>query len=352
MNILVDIGHPAHVHFFKNAISIWREHSHNVSIATRHIKIAEDLLKVYGLGFDTVSQKRTGTLGLGFELAEHTFRLLPLLQRKQIDVCVSIGGTFMVYAGMLAGAKRLVFYDTEIATASNRITYPFATRIITPDVYPDNIGSKHIKYNGFHELAYLHPNYFTPDPQVLQKYRLSKDSLFSIVRYISWEAAHDLGLKVASQESKRALIKRLEEQGRVLLVHEDPCPSEFRDLNIKIRPEDFHHLLYYASCCVTEGATTASEACLLGTPSLYINPVSRCYIDTMATYGILEKAAPGSDMLSALACLLDRFHDKSLAKAKAEEIVSSHCDVTAEIVRITEEQPLHRRSTIEKRHGK
>ncbi len=46
-----------------------------------------------------------------------------------------------------------------------------------------------------------------------------------------------------------------------------------RSVEHGLDPEDFHDLLYFASCCVTEGATTATEACVLGTPVLYANPV-------------------------------------------------------------------------------
>lgn len=332
LNILIDIGHPAHVHFFRNAITVLRQRSHKVVITTRHIPIAETLLKAYDLEYTVISRKRTSAIGLGLELVEHSAKLIPILLRNKIDVCASIGGTFMVYAGMLCGCKRLVFYDTEIATASNRITYPFASKIITPDVYPDNIGPKHVQYHGFHELAYVHPDYFTPSPAVLKKYNLSEGDSFSIARYISWEAAHDIGLNPLSLEDKNTLINMLTKRGKVLLVHEDPCPAEFAELNIKIDPQDFHHLLYYASCCVTEGATTASEACLLGTPSLYLNPVSRCYIDTMSDYGILEKAAPGEDVALKLEALLTRFPSKEISMAKSDQIVNSHCDVTDLIV--------------------
>ncbi len=39
----------------------------------------------------------------------------------------------------------------------------------------DNMGKRHIKLNSYKELAYLHPNYFTPDPSVLDELALEKD---------------------------------------------------------------------------------------------------------------------------------------------------------------------------------
>ncbi len=58
MHILVDIIHPAHVHFFKYAITLWREQGHKVSITARQKDIAIDLLDRYG--FDYIDLGRAG----------------------------------------------------------------------------------------------------------------------------------------------------------------------------------------------------------------------------------------------------------------------------------------------------
>jgi hypothetical protein len=46
--ILVDIGHPAHVHLFRNAIKIWQAHGHDVTITSREKDITGTLLSAYG----------------------------------------------------------------------------------------------------------------------------------------------------------------------------------------------------------------------------------------------------------------------------------------------------------------
>ena len=188
MNILVDIGHPAHVHFFKNAIRIWRAHGHAVVVTTRRIPMAMHLMDVCGIEYAVVSKKRRGVVGLAIELCEHSLRLYPRLRRAKIDVCVSIGGTFMVHAAALAGCRRIVFYDTDTASTANAITYPFATMVVTPEAYPPTIGRKQVRYRGLHELAYLHPNYFSASPLCLRKYGLSEDKPYSVIRLCSWEA--------------------------------------------------------------------------------------------------------------------------------------------------------------------
>ncbi len=330
MNILIDLGHPGHVHFFRHAAGILAAQGHNVSFATRDIPIVRALLAAYGLSADVVSRQRSGIPGLALELAEHSLRLYPLLRRRRIDVCAGIGGTFMVAAARLAGCRAVVFSDTETAPMENRIAYPLATRIFTPAVYPDDLGPKHTRYKGFHELAYLHPQRFTPRPEILGKYGLSPDEPYSIVRYIAWKASHDIGIKPASEQEKVALIEALATRGRVVLIPEGDISRRFRSLCLDIAPEDFHDLLAHAARCVSEGATTATEAAILGVPCLYINPIRPRNMEAVAAYGGLRLAAPGGDLPGALRAMLDAPPDGD----RAARLVADHCDVTALLVEV------------------
>jgi len=337
MRIAIDIGHPAHVHFFKNAIGVLQERGHEVTIVARGIPVALRLLDSLGLQYRIASRKRKGAMGLGVELAEHFCRLLPVMIGRRIDVCASIGGTFMVHAAVLARCKRVVFSDTETAGTANRITFPFANRVVTPRFYPHDLGRKHKRYDGFHELAYLHPRYFSPSQDALSRYGLSAGEPFSIVRLSSWEAAHDVGVERLPLAKITPLIDRLGKMGRVIIIPEGETPESLRQHELEIDPLDFHDLLALASYCVTEGATTASEACILGTPAVYLNPVSPCYIDPLIQYGLLERPEEGAEPLGSLNRLIDRFSDAPERPASiAGCLISDHCDVTEVIVQTIE----------------
>ena len=217
MHVLVDIGHPAHVHFFRHAIAALHERGHTTAIATRNIPIARRLLEAYNLPYHVASQKRRGRFGLARELFEHNAHMLGHIRRKRPDVCVAIGGTFMVHATWLCRVRRLVFYDTETALTANRITYPFATSVITPAYYPLPIRGDHKTYPGLHELAYLHPNYFSAEEQVLSRYGLSAKAPYFIVRLIAWEASHDLAVKPATGVAAEKLTGSLNPREIALL---------------------------------------------------------------------------------------------------------------------------------------
>ena len=54
MRILIDIGHPAHVHYFKNFIWQMQKKGHEFMITARDKEVALNLLDKYGFGLDIV----------------------------------------------------------------------------------------------------------------------------------------------------------------------------------------------------------------------------------------------------------------------------------------------------------
>jgi uncharacterized protein len=338
MHIHVHIGHPADVHVFRHAIAAWRTHGHTVDVTTRAIPIACRLLEAFGIPHTVIGPKRAGAFGLGRELLRHIVFLAPRLRRLRIDVSVSFGGTFTVHAARLAGCRALVVYDTEIARVQNRITYPFASAIATPAVYPDDLGPRHVRFNGFKELAYLHPDVFRPDPAVPARYGLTPETPYSMVRFITWEASHDIGVRGLSAAQEAMVLDVLERSGRVWLVPEGSVPEPLRSRAQPCRPEEFHHLLAFARCVVSEGASTAAEAAVLGTPSLYLNPVGRSYIDRLAAYGLVRHIVPEDDVRTTIAGLLARAADGAACRAAAERVIADHENVSEFIVRFVEDR--------------
>jgi hypothetical protein len=329
MNILVDLGHPGHVHFFRHQIALWREHSHAVTLTSRNIPIVGKLLEAYGLAATVIGTRRRGALGLGLELVERTARLVPVLRSRRIGVAAAIGGALTAPACRLAGVPCVIFDDTDTAGLENRISHPLATVIVTPAGYPRDLGGRQVRYNGLHELAYMHPARFTPDRDVPARYGLDPDAGYAMVRFSSWEAGHDLAARTASLAEKLTLVAALEKRGKVCIVPEGDPPRELAALVPAIAPEDFHHLLALARYCVTEGATTASEACISGVPSLYLNPSRPFYIHELAQTGLLAIGTPGEELTEVLEALFSRFPNAASAREAASRFVAARIDVAA-----------------------
>jgi uncharacterized protein len=335
MHILCDISHPAHVHFFRNAIDIWKKRDHEVTIVSRDKDITLQLLDHYQYPHTCLSRARRGLMGLSRELLEHEGRLYLRSLRNTPDIFLSVAGTFMVHAAKLVNRPALVFYDTEIATLSNAITYPFATAIFTPSSYLRDIGKKHIRYNGFQELAYLHPNYFSPDPKILEEVGIQPDERFFLVRFVSWEASHDVGYTGFSIQGKRELINRLSRLGRVIISSEAKLPAEFESYKLTISPTKIHHLLSYSTLFIGESATMATESAILGKPFIYVSPVRLGTIEEgEKKYGMGYRVDP-SEEDKAINLAEELAQRPGLAvewQAKRQKMLEDKIDVTSWMV--------------------
>lgn len=330
MNILVDLGHPGHVHFFRHPAAIWRARGHRVLYTARDMPIVARLLAAQGDTARVIGRRRPGAAGLAWELAVRTLALAPLLAREKVDVCAAIGGALTAPAARLAGRPCVVFDDTDTAGLENRVSHPLASVIATPQGYPRDLGPRQVRYKGLHELSYMHPARFAPDASVPARYGFAPGEWYAVVRFSSWEAGHDLKATTASLETRQALVGLLQGRGRVLVVPEGNPPGALRALAPAIAPEDFHHLLAFAGHVVTEGATTASEACILGVPALYMNPSRPFYIFELARAGLLDAGMPATDDLPALlAAQLSRFADPARAGELARAFTAQRIDVAA-----------------------
>jgi predicted glycosyltransferase len=351
MRILVDITHPAHVHFFRNAIDIWREHDHEVLMTSREKDITTQLLDEYGYKHSCLSTARRGALGLALELIEHEVKLLRLGRRFQPDVLLEIGGTFIVYAARLLGAPALVFYDTEIARVSNAITYPFADAICTPSCYAGDLGRKHVRYDGYQELAYLHPNQFVPDDRVLGELGLSVEEPFTVVRFVGWTSGHDVGLRGFSPDGKKALIDRLTQFGKVVISSELPLSGEMEKYRMRLSPTKIHHLLSFSTLYIGESATMASESAVLGTPFILVSPVGRGYTDEQEKeYGLGYTISPDQEeqAIDLAVELTQRENLQDEWQAKRRRLLQDRIDVTAWMVDFVERYPQGLRESTER----
>ena len=280
MKILFDILHPAHVHFFRNCIEELRERGHETLIVARDKDLTVRLLELYSLPFSVISREASGKTGLGLELLRRNWELIRIARKEKPAVMASIGGITTSQVGFLTGTRNLIFYDTENAVLSNRISYPFATEVITPDCYKGWVpGKKHLAYAGYHELAYLHPNRFSPDADLLRKAGIDPGEPYSVVRFVSWKAMHDVKAKGFSPEDKLRLSRALEEYGKVYITSEEELPSAFEKYRLPLPPHQVHHLLAFAKLFIGESATMASESAILATPFVYLDIVGRGYTD-------------------------------------------------------------------------
>ncbi len=295
MRILIDISHPAHVHFFKNAIAELRARGHVIGIASREKDICTKLLNTLGLDHTPLSTApaKKSIMAFTSEMAVHCFRLFNLARSFRPDVMLQIAGTFIAPVGKLIRCPTIGFYDTEFAKLSNAISYPLLTNICTPNCYQGDIGPHQIRYPGYHELAYLHPDNFTPDEGVLAEYGLEKRKKYFIVRFVGFNALHDYHETGFNLAAKHRLVEALSKLGRVLITSESPLPAELSPYRSPVPIDKIHDLMAFATLLVSESSTMASESAVLGIPALFISSTGRGYTDEQeANYGLVRNFKP------------------------------------------------------------
>ncbi|ARN73027.1 DUF354 domain-containing protein [Oceanicoccus sagamiensis] len=290
MKVLFDVNHPAHVHFFKWPIKLLKEQGVDVVITSRKKDVALKLLAEMGVDSLVLSSQGSGVLGLLKELLIRNFRLYKVVKQERPDVMLSVGGTFIAHVGLLTRVPSLVFYDTENAILQNGITYPFATEVHVPECYEGSVPKKkERRYKGYHELSYLHPDYFTPDKAIAEASGVDLSRNNYLIRLVSWQASHDIGEQGWSEEVLSRVIERLSKQGKVLISTEADLPERFAQWIYDGKASDLHHVIAFCSMVVGESPTLASEAAVLGVPAIYVHDQGLGYTNEQEKkYGLVK----------------------------------------------------------------
>lgn len=272
MNVHFEVGHPAHVHLFKHAVSELNARGHETLVTAREKEVTTDLLDAYGIDYRVLSKQGETTPRLLLEWTLRELKLIRAIRQFDSDVVVSHLSPVAAQAARVTGTPSVTFTDDEVATRSlSKLTLPFTSRVCTPACFEMDFGEKHRRYDGYHELAYLHPDRYEPDPRPLREHGVAVDEPYFILRFVSWAAHHDVGETGISTEGKRELVEYLSEHGRVYITSESPLPPAFEEYRLPVPPELIHHLLFYADGYIGDSQTMAIEAGVLGTPAIRTN---------------------------------------------------------------------------------
>lgn len=285
--ILLTVQHPGHVHFFRRAYRQLLADGHEVAVVARSESVVEDLFEAYGIEYTVLGGSATTLPSLAATQLRYEAGLYRFAREFAPDVVAGIGGVAAAHVARALGVRSVVFTDTEHASLSNALAFPFADLICTPDCFRGDLGAKQYRYPGYHELAYLAPEAFTPDPTVPESVGVDPDERYVVLRTTAWNALHDVGQ--AGIDDAVDAVDRLEATGaRVLITSDADLPDELESRRATVEPHRLHDLLAYATLFVGEGATTAAESAVLGTPAVYINSLSAGTLEELEErYGLL-----------------------------------------------------------------
>ena len=274
MKVLIYLNHPAHFHLFKNVFLDLKSKEIDFQVVCKKKDVLEDLLKGSATPYINVQVKErtTSKLSMISTIIQRGLRLLKIVRKYKPDLM--IGTAFeLAHIGKLTGIPFVSVNedDAEMIPLWSKYSYPWATYILSPFVCDNGKwNQKTVNYNSYHELAYLHPDHFTPDPAIVEKYFSSK-SPYVIMRFAQLTAHHDTGISGINLEISNELVKILKPHADIYITSERPLEKELEPYRLRIDPLDMHHVMAFATLYIGDSQTMAAEAGVLGTPFIRFN---------------------------------------------------------------------------------
>ena len=275
MNILVQLSHPAHFHLYKNAIHSWQKDGHQVFVLIKTKDILETLLQNAAIPYYNILPvaHRRSRIGILWDMFVREWRMIRFCRKHHIDLLT--GSTPEVaHVATLTGRYSVNTGedDADVIAMFIRIARPFIQGYLAPTVCAMGaVEGRTTHYPSYHELAYLHPNHFTPDRAVVERYGIEVYKPYFILRFAQLTAHHDAGIRGINTAVAQRLIDILSPHGRIYITSERPLEPQFEAYRIHINPLDMHSVMAFASLYIGDSQTMAAEAGVLGVPFVRFN---------------------------------------------------------------------------------
>ena len=194
MKILIQMSHPAHFHLFKNIHCILQSHGHEVHVVIKKKDILEDLLKASGMEYTNIqpTAHRKNKLGIAYDTLMRVIRMYRYVRKHNIDLLIGCSAE-VAQVGWLTRRHRINMGedDADIIPQLIRLSAPFVEKYYAPVSCNTGIlEPRTTHYAGFHKLAYLHPDCFTPKKDVVSKY-VDTEKPYFLLRFAELKAYHD-----------------------------------------------------------------------------------------------------------------------------------------------------------------
>jgi uncharacterized protein len=243
--------------------------------------------------------------------------------------------------------------DHDVVPLYSKLSYPFASTILSPSTCTTGPWEKKtIHYKGYHELAYLHPNNFTPNIEIVKKY-VNPGSPYFIIRFAKLSAHHDKGIKGINDDVAHKLIRMLEPHGQIIITSEKKLNPDFEPYRVNINPIHMHHIMAFATIYIGDSQTMAAEAGVLGTPFIRFNDfVGRIgYLEELENkykLGFGIRPSEPSKLFSTLNYLLALKSIKTIFAEKRLEMLKEKIDVNRFMIWFIEKYPISKKMMTQK----
>lgn len=338
MKYIFELNHPKHYYQFKYVMQILKSRGHEISVLARDKDVLLNVLQeehvgytVFGKHRKTMLSKVLGTFGL-------MFKYIAIVKEQRPDVFVSKASWYGSAMAKIFHKKSVIFPDSEVVKVTNRYVVPMCTKVVTPDSFRLDYGSKHYRIKGIFEDCYLSPHVFQADEAVIEKYGLKRP--YAVVRFVGWFANHDVGKSGFNQREKEELVQAISKNMNVYISSENDLPDELEPYRLPTPASVIHDVLSFADLYIGDSQTMASEAALLGTPAIrsnsFVGPNDMSnFIMLQEKYGLLYNVAEPAEAIS-LATDMSKNSRKVEWMEKRDKYYAQVGDCNAQIVELIE----------------
>lgn len=335
MNGLFFVNTPAQAYMWRPVIQALIANGHQVEVLARANQYTCELLAEFGIAHRRVAS-----------VDRRAFKYLEILPRI-LRGCVT--GTYLhadrvVGVGMepaLVGAvlrrPSVCFTDSEPMGVQNEVMRRFGTCVVTPACFLEDLGPRHVRVRGYKELAYLHPNHFTPDESVLRELGMEAGQPYAVVRFGALRAGHDLRRRGFSSAQRRILVDRLGQHMTVFVSSEGAPDGAFAGKLLPTRPSRIHDVLRFAGCLVTDTGTMATEAAVLGTPTIIFGSAVRefgNFRELEEKYGLLSVYDEADAAIESAIVLAGSLEDKQRYAVLRDRMLSEKVDMAEALLKL------------------
>jgi len=295
MKVLFIVYHPVDPYItFSSAESIKKNGGECFYLIVEKEGIIKKIIDQAGYESKVIGSSKTSFVGKLLNTVKVVNAIRKAHKLYRPDLVFSPAAPYTSLALKRRKTPLICWEDTETATFNYKYSIGRIDSLLLTESFYINIDqSKVIRFNGYKELAYLHPTFFHPDENVLKDLGLSKSDKIVLMRFSALNAMHDIGLKseaINRDDEILNFIIKLENKFHAKIfisVTERNLDDRFNKYKLSIDPSKYLHLLSFCSLYFGEGTTTASEAGVLGVPWINIQQTERGYlIDQEKNFGL------------------------------------------------------------------